>query len=331
MLSTLQPSHPSMTPSYSQSSAMSSMTAQLPIIPPRQAPPRPKLSINTEQPRILGKGASLRLETLSAVSPTVRNTFSNAYERPATAPALQRPQRPQLSIESDQPAFTSASISASTPSSASTLSSTLTSASNDSATISIPYKQPHNLASILSNSPARSIIPRKMASNRPMFPAEKRVSFRTPLEEEITTTKYTLAHSDLDSSSSTLSSLTSTTSNSTTTSDSDASASSTASKPTLSLKASTISNTSISPLQLSLKSLNSSSSAENSPRPKSPRTGEKRDSSSSEDDSDSAPETPVAGRRKRTRDWRWTLGPLPSDNKSSLSSVSDATISEDSS
>ncbi|KAI4944850.1 hypothetical protein J4E91_008538 [Alternaria rosae] len=300
------------------------MATSLPIIPPRQAPPRPKLSINTEQPRILGKGASLRLETLSAVSPTVRNTFSNAYERPATAPTLQRPSRPQLSIESDVPATTSGSTSASTPSSASTLSSTLTSASNDSATLSIPYKQPHNLASILSNSPARSIIPRKMGSSRPMFPAEKRVSFRTPLEEEITTTKYTLAHSDIESSVSTLSSLASTAS---TTTDSDASTS----QPSLSLKAlKNPSETSISPLQLSL--ISTSSSAESSPRPKSPRTGEKRDSSSSDDDdSDSAPETPVAGRRKRTRDWRWTLGPLPSDNKSSVSSASDATISEDSS
>ncbi|KAI4908543.1 hypothetical protein J4E85_011711 [Alternaria conjuncta] len=301
-------------------SMTSSMATSLPIIPPRQAPPRPKLSINTEQPRILGKGASLRLETLSAVSPTVRNTFSNAYERPATAPTLQRPSRPQLSIESDVPA-TSGSTSASTPSSASTLSSTLTSASNDSATLSIPYKQPHNLASILSNSPARSIIPRKMGSSRPMFPAEKRVSFRTPLEEEITTTRYTLAHSDIESSISTLSSLASTAST-----DSDASTS----QPSLSLKAlKNPSETSISPLQLSL--ISTSSSAESSPRPKSPRTGEKRDSSSSDDDSDSAPETPVAGRRKRTRDWRWTLGPLPSDNKSSVSSASDATVSEDSS
>ncbi|KAI4605891.1 hypothetical protein J4E80_010424 [Alternaria sp. BMP 0032] len=321
MLSTLQPSHPASSAMSGMTSMTSSMAASLPIIPPRQAPPRPKLSINTEQPRILGKGASLRLETLSAVSPTVRNTFSNAYERPATAPTLQRPSRPQLSIESDVPA-TSGSTSASTPSSASTLSSTLTSASNDSATLSIPYKQPHNLASILSNSPARSIIPRKMGSSRPMFPAEKRVSFRTPLEEEITTTRYTLAHSDIESSVSTLSSLASTAS----TTDSDASTS----QPSLSLKAlKNPSETSISPLQLSL--ISTSSSAESSPRPKSPRTGEKRDSSSSDDDSDSAPETPVAGRRKRTRDWRWTLGPLPSDNKSSVSSASDATISEDSS
>ncbi|KAI4673796.1 uncharacterized protein J4E84_010941 [Alternaria hordeiaustralica] len=321
MLSTLQPSHPASSAMSGMTSMTSSMAASLPIIPPRQAPPRPKLSINTEQPRILGKGASLRLETLSAVSPTVRNTFSNAYERPATAPTLQRPSRPQLSIESDVPA-TSGSTSASTPSSASTLSSTLTSASNDSATLSIPYKQPHNLASILSNSPARSIIPRKMGSSRPMFPAEKRVSFRTPLEEEITTTRYTLAHSDIESSVSTLSSLASTAS----TTDSDASTS----QPSLSLKAlKNPSETSISPLQLSL--ISTSSSAESSPRPKSPRTGEKRDSSSSDDDSDSARETPVAGRRKRTRDWRWTLDPLPSDNKSSVSSASDATISEDSS
>jgi hypothetical protein len=323
MLSTLQPSHTPITPAYSQSSAMSSMTTSLPIIPPRQAPPRPKLSINTEQPRILGKGASLRLETLSAVSPTVRNTFSNAYERPSTAPTLERPSRPQLSIESNFPAPNSAS----TPSSASTLSSTLTSASNESATITIPYKQPHNLTSILSNSPARSIIPRKMASSRPMFPAEKRVSFRTPLEEEIKTTKYTLAHSDLQSSSATLSSIASTAS--ITTTDSDASAS----HHSLSLKpVTTASDTSISPLQLSLdKSISTISSVESSPRAKSPRTGEKRDSSSSDDDSDSAAETPVAGRRKRTRDWRWTLGPVSApDSDKSTSSMSDATMSEDS-
>ncbi|USP80694.1 uncharacterized protein yc1106_07968 [Curvularia clavata] len=325
MLSTLHPSHPSMTPSYpAQSPAMSSMTTSLPIIPaPRQGPARPKLSINTEQPRILGKGASLRLDTLSAASPTVRNTFTNAYERPSTAPTLQRPTRPSLSIESNL-TTTPNNNSATTPSSASTLSSTLTSASNESATCTIPYKQPHNLTSILTNSPARSIIPRNMSSSRPMFPAEKHVCFRTPLEEEITTTRYTMAHSDLESSISTLSTVSSVASTATT--DSNASAS----HHSLVVNTSNnSSNASISPLQLSLeKSTSSFSSTESSPRKKGPRTGEKRDSSSSEDDSDSCPETPIAGRRKRTRDWRWTLGPLPSDKSSS--SASDAT-SEDSS
>lgn len=42
-----------------------------------------------------------------------------------------------------------------------------------------------------------------------------------------------------------------------------------------------------------------------------PQVGEKRDSSSDESDSDKCPETPVAGRRKRVREWTWTLGPMP--------------------
>lgn len=40
-----------------------------------------------------------------------------------------------------------------------------------------------------------------------------------------------------------------------------------------------------------------------------PQTGEKRESSD-EEDSDTCPATPVAGRRKRHRQWRWTLGPV---------------------
>lgn len=41
------------------------------------------------------------------------------------------------------------------------------------------------------------------------------------------------------------------------------------------------------------------------------QVGGKRDSSSDdENESDSCPATPVAGRRKRHRQWRWTLGPV---------------------
>ena len=54
----------------------------------RIASSRPTLSINTSfstlQSRTFGKGSSLRLDTLSAVSPTVKNTYSNAYERLST-------------------------------------------------------------------------------------------------------------------------------------------------------------------------------------------------------------------------------------------------------
>ncbi|KAH8722895.1 hypothetical protein GQ44DRAFT_741267 [Phaeosphaeriaceae sp. PMI808] len=308
MLSTISHSMPpSYTPSPGLAPNMTTMASSLPIISRQQ---RPKLSVNTSQPRSFGKGkgASLRLDTLSAVSPTNINTFSNAY--PASTLASTST---STSISTSTSVSTSTSTSTSTPSSTpiipsptSALSSTLTSASNESATTCIPYKQPHNLASILINSPARSIIPRKMASSRPMFPAEKHVSFRTPLEEEITTIKYTLAHSDLDSSISTLSSLAST-------SDSDSN------------------SNSDKPSSLSVHSTpDSTVSTFSSPRPKQPRTGDKRDSSSSEDESDTCPATPVAGRRKRTRDWRWTLGTIPGPNKSASSSTSDATTSEDS-
>jgi len=295
-------------PAYSDN-----MTAALPILQRGPAPQRPKLSVNTSTaPRTFGKGAStsLRIETLSAISsPTRNNTYINAY------PALERPSKPILSINSSVP---NAISSSTTPSSASTLSSAFTSASQESATISIPYKQPHNLASILANSPARSIIPRKMASSRPMFPAEKRVSFRMPLDEEITTVKYTMAHSDLESSTSTLSTLASTES---------LESNSSAAHPSLSVTPPK-DDTSKTPKALSIKSSATFSSLESSPRPKQPRTGEKRDSSSSEDDSDSCPETPIAGRRKRTRDWRWTLGPFKST--APASTTSDTATSEDS-
>ncbi|KAF2847679.1 hypothetical protein T440DRAFT_402865 [Plenodomus tracheiphilus IPT5] len=305
-------------------------TTSLPIIPPRPAlqSQRPKLIINTEQPRIPGKGASLRLDLLSAVSPTVRNTFSNAYAQPAPsasapvpapvptpAPAsvLGRPTKPQLSIDSNY--SSTRSTPTSTPDSASTLCSALTSASSGkSAPASIPYKQPHHIVSILTNSPARSIVPRKMTPARPMFPAEKRVSFRTPLEEEITTVKYTLAHSDLQSSSSTLSSIASTAS--ITSSDADVADP----RPPVCLMTSPSTGfQKTGPLseapRTSLISMVAATKA--SQQSRAPRIGEKRDSSSSDDDSDSCPETPVAGRRKRTRDWRWTLGPLAGKGVSS--------------
>ncbi|KAL5118235.1 hypothetical protein ACEQ8H_003907 [Pleosporales sp. CAS-2024a] len=283
----------SMPPSLPSSPAPAPMTSALPIIPRASAAgQRPKLSLSTANTaRSFGKGASLRLDTLSAVSPTRLNTFSNAY------PALERPAKPRLCIDSSVPHVPGAA-STNTPSSASTLSSATTSASHDSATISIPYKQPHNLVSVLVNSPARARIPRKMAASRPMFPAAKRVAFRTPLEEEITTVKYTLAHSDLEASVSTLASMAS-----------SASATTNHASPESSPRAPSLQPDS---------------------QPKQPRAGDKRDSSSSEEDSDSCPETPVAGRRKRTRDWRWTLAPVSALSGSDKSTHSDATTSEDS-
>ncbi|KAF2431998.1 hypothetical protein EJ08DRAFT_569273, partial [Tothia fuscella] len=108
------------------------------------------------------------------------------------------------------------------------------------------------------------------------FPAEKKVSFKDPLIEEIHNEKYTRRHSDIL--------------------DSPESAS------TLSLSTDSISTDSISTDLSSTESV--------ALKIKSPKLGDKRDSSS-ESDSDTCPETPVAGRRKRQRDWVWTLGDLP--------------------
>ncbi|KAF2745858.1 hypothetical protein M011DRAFT_469117 [Sporormia fimetaria CBS 119925] len=320
-----------MSPSYAPSHDSANMAAAVALIPPRQParrsldpvslPQRPKLQINTQQLRTFGKGSSLRLDTLSAVSPTVRNTFSNAYEAPASSvPSLDRPPKPRLGLSIDSSVSkldNSNPPSSSTPSSASTLSSALTASSNESATIRIPYKQPHNLVSILSNSPARALIPRRMTAARPLFPAEKRVSFRTPLEEEIKTSKYTLAHSDLQSSTSSESTIASTDRTSSSGSDSSSQ------KPSDAQPSSDTTPSSTSTAQPPNAALTTPSKA------RSPQIGDKRDSS--ESDSDSAPETPVAGRRKRRRDWRWTLGPLPStrDSSASTASTSDALASED--
>lgn len=42
----------------------------------------------------------------------------------------------------------------------------------------------------------------------------------------------------------------------------------------------------------------------------SPLAGIKREAKDEEDENDSVPATPVAGRRQKDRQWRWTLGPI---------------------
>jgi hypothetical protein len=312
---------------------------QPPALPPQSRPGRPKLSLNTAQTRTFGKGSSLRLETLSAISPTIINTFSNAYEPAAQPPASSTEQkltRPKLSINSsiqykapERPTAAAETQDSRTPSSASTSSASTA----NSATI--PYSSSQILNSILANSPIpRLELPRKMAS-RPRFPAEKKVSFRTPLEEEIITTRFTYAHYEVESpkSGSTASLLTISTSSEESIYDS-ASLSSSGSSEALSssshsqrtegsyLKRSTnnLSVDSASPLR------SPSSPAKrrlphrgrNKLKVRSPQTGDKRDSSS-ESDSDTCPETPVAGRRKLNRDWVWTLGTLPGQPSTQIS------------
>jgi hypothetical protein len=195
---------------------------------------RPKLSLNTtmtlSHSRSFGKGStSLRLDTLSTVSPTMRNTFSNAYEqqqRPLSLPSsslgtpVEQSQRRML-LKLDVASCMSSSTAATTSDvftaksqpeisqseesrdsdesskSGSTSGSSSPTISPDS--VSIPYSLPTHHQSILIN----SIIPKTDATARirrapkPLFPAPKRVSFKEPLAEDIQTCRYIHAHYDL--------------------------------------------------------------------------------------------------------------------------------------
>jgi len=298
-------------PDVHSPSSMTTSTMSLAILPsapinyskasvPTLLPPestsskRPKLSLNTTQtPTLLGgKGStSLRLETLSAVSPTARNTFSNAYEPPTLKALGAKPQRPSLTpLTTNVPARPSKlSTPVSADLSASTNTPELTSSSSVSTLDSLrgeaPYQLAYNTTSILSNGPLPKTTSKKtsFARSRPMFPTPKKVAFRAPLTEDIRTTKYIMAHSDIESSSSTISTL------------------ELPSPVYVTGTAAGKEETRIDEKKGEVGEREASS----------PQTGEKRESSD-EEDSDTCPSTPVAGRRKRHRQWRWTLGPVES-------------------
>ncbi|BCS01181.1 uncharacterized protein AKAW2_51522S [Aspergillus luchuensis] len=168
------------TSSSSSSSSSASATQQTTISS------RPKLTLQTSSlPRTFGTsstGLSLSLAAGTA-SPTVRNTFKNAYEvtGPSSATAS-----PSSKYPSNQ--------RFSKPSSPFTTHN--------------PYQLPLGVKSILRNSPLEPTCRRRAGSvattgpngpsaRRVFFPAKKQVSYRNPLEEEIQTVHYTARHSDL--------------------------------------------------------------------------------------------------------------------------------------
>ncbi|KAK1063251.1 hypothetical protein LTR74_009682 [Friedmanniomyces endolithicus] len=151
----------------------------------------------------------------------------------------------------------------------------------DSLPAEVPYKIAFNITSILSNSPiprtryARSLF----AQSRPMFPAAKKVVFRAPLTEDIKTSRYTMAHSDIEISITSIPII-----------DTDPVKGTEGQVPAMATN-----------LEANVDAACVAATA--------PHTGEKRESSD-EEDSDTCPATPVAGRRKKSRVWRWTLGPV---------------------
>lgn len=282
--------------------------SQPPLLSSKPSPSkRPKLSLNTSiSPPTFGKKAtSLRLETLSATSPTIRNTFSNAHEEESKLKGNgSKPKRPTLSNLSTSNIISCDNLSPSPSTSdhldATSSSSTSTSANSisttDSIPASVPYKLAYNATSILSNSPLpRSSSQRRtFAQTRPMFPVTKKVAFRAPLTEDITTEKFTMRHSDIESSNSTISTLE-------------------LSPPEAESEGEATSK--VADAKSEGDALKSQAKAAKQKSAPSPRAGDKRDSSD-EEDSDTCPATPVAGRKKRHREWVWTLGPIDSANAS---------------
>ncbi|CAG8201895.1 unnamed protein product [Penicillium salamii] len=150
---------------------------------------RPKLTLQTTAlPRTFGSsttGLSFSFAAAPAASPTIRNTFKNAYE-----------------VASPSSATTS-------PSKTARFNSKPTSPyvhTNNNIFSRNPYQQPLGVRGILRNSPLE---PRRRSGSisagngpctntrRVFFPAKKQVSYRVPLEEEIRTERYTAQHLDL--------------------------------------------------------------------------------------------------------------------------------------
>jgi hypothetical protein len=243
---------------------------------------RPKLSLNTRSlPSSFGqRTTSLRLETLSATSPTARNTLQNATSHMSQHPKsskLSQPASRLVSKTAKQHSTTQttelANPSPSTPSSESTA---------DVPTPQLTSTLPYSIKSTLSDSPATRArtLKSSFAAPRSMFPAVKRVVFRSPLTEEITTTRFTMRHSDIDSSQSSISTL---------------------ELPAVQESHEGSATDVKAPTEVPNRIGNAGSS--------SPRTGDKRDSSD-EEDNESCLATPVAGRQKRHRQWVWTLSPV---------------------
>ncbi|KAJ5679303.1 hypothetical protein N7462_007547 [Penicillium macrosclerotiorum] len=164
---------------------------------------RPKLTLQTSSlPRTFGSsntGLSLSFATAPTASPTVRNTFKNAYEIPSPSSATSSPSKTLPSHRFPSSKSLSPYVH---------FSSNTTTATNSPFSSRSPYQLPLGVRSILRNSPIErasrgssvstsSTGPGGAGARRVFFPAKKQVSYRHPLEEVIRTDQYTAQHLDL--------------------------------------------------------------------------------------------------------------------------------------
>ncbi|RAH71539.1 uncharacterized protein BO66DRAFT_346889 [Aspergillus aculeatinus CBS 121060] len=259
---------------------------------------RPKLTLQTSSlPLTFGTsstGLSLSLVAGSTASPTVRNTFKNAYDVTAPVSATASPSSKFPSHRFSKP--------------------------SSPYTTHNPYQLPMGVRSILRNSPLEPSCRRRStsvatngttgapATRRVFFPAKKQVSYRYPLEEEIQNVHYTARHSDLHDVEEERSKPS--TSASTPSEDSDSAANNSSS-----LSSSSDTNTSDDEPQPTFKP-NLLSPVERKKRKHQKAERQVRAVALREKLGDMTPQTPVRKRAKRRCEWRWTLGPL--ENRDSL-------------
>ncbi|KAJ5606040.1 hypothetical protein N7510_008821 [Penicillium lagena] len=186
---------------------------------------RPKLSLQTSSlPRTFGSsstGLSFSFAAGSSASPTVRNTFRNAYDVATPSSATASPSRTVPTPTTIQSSGLGPRFSTSKPPSPyvttnNSNNNTNNNNNNNPFTYNYrspyPYQQPLGVRSILRNSPLEPTAHRRSGSisatsvngaaggagtRRVFFPAKKQVSYRYPLEEIIRTERYTVSHFDL--------------------------------------------------------------------------------------------------------------------------------------
>ncbi|KAJ5254468.1 hypothetical protein N7497_003156 [Penicillium chrysogenum] len=280
---------------------------------------RPKLTLQTTSlPRTFGTsttGLSFSFAAAPASSPTVRNTFKNAYEVASPSSATS----PSKSTRYNKPT-----------------SPYILHPNNNIFNHRSPYQLPIGVRSILRNSPLEPSTRRRSgsisaggngpngaSSRRLFFPAKKQVSYRYPLEEEIRTERYTAQHLDL------------------------------VTEEAVQIEADTKTPPETRPAPFSDLE-GEKEDSDNSPSLSSETSGSGDDSADEgvrgslskterkkrrtmrierqvravalldgfEADGSSTPQTPRQGRAKRRREWKWTLGPVDTASNNGPENVS---------
>lgn len=316
-----QPSHRPPSDSYPSPPASAPSSSSSTPTAPSKVPSRPKLTLQTSAlPRTFGRSTT-GLSLLTTSSPTVHNTFKNAYDVPAPASAI-----PTATTTTTTTTPAPSSLHCQKPSKP--LCSPYPSYYSNNAGNS--YQQPIGVKSILRNSPLEPATHRRSVSvaanngngasgsRRVFFPAKKQVSYRQPLEEEIRTVHYVARHSDLIVEEKTKSEL----------GISQPQPQPQPQPPSEGSDTDSDSNSSLAPSDSSSSDEDHTDPHSGSGSSKSER--KKRKSLSAERqvravalldglDGDafgtSTPQTPRESRVKRRREWHWTLGPVEARNE----------------